>query len=155
MSQRARNIVILAVVAAAIVVGFVVASPGDDDEPAATQTQATETTDATQTTDGTTETETETQTTPRPSRPRTPVVRVRDGQPVGGVRSIRVEKDDQVRFAVRSDVADHVHVHGYDIFKDVAPGKTVRFGFKADIEGVFEVELEDRGEQIVRLTVTP
>ena len=141
---------ILAVVAAAIVVGFVVASPGgDDDEPAPAETTTAETAPAE------TDTETETETEPRSARPRTPVVQVRDGKPVGGVRRIRVEKGDQVRFAVRSDVADHVHVHGYDISKDVAPGRAARFGFKADIEGVFEVELEDRAEKIVALTVEP
>ena len=147
---------ILAIVAAAIVVGFVVAAPGDDeDEPTPTQTTATQTETET-TTRTTTETETETETQPEPEpRPRPTVVVVRDGKPVGGVRRIRVEKDEQVRFSVRSDVADHVHVHGYDISKDVAPGQTARFGFKADIEGVFEVELEDRAEQIVRLTVEP
>lgn len=144
---------ILAVVAAAIVVGFVVASPGgDDEEPAAEQTTAAET-QAERT--GTETAGTETTPEPRPRRPRPPVVRIRDGKPVGGVRTIRVDKDEQVRFAVRSDVADHLHVHGYDIFKDVAPGQTVQFGFKADIEGVFEVELEDRREQIIRLTVEP
>ena len=140
---------ILAVVAAAIVVGFVVASPGGgDDQPAPAERTTAETAPA-ETAPAETETE------PRPARPRTPVVQVRDGKPVGGVRRIRVEKGDQVRFAVRSDVADHVHVHGYDIFKDVAPGRTVRFGFKAEIEGVFEVELEDRAEKIVALTVEP
>ena len=141
---------ILAVVAAAIVVGFVVASPGggDDDEPAPAQTAATETQpQATETQTTTTET--------APSRPQPPLVRIRGGKPVGGVAGISVDKGTQVRFRVRSDVADHVHVHGYDLFKELAPGRTVTFGFKADIEGVFEVELEDRGEQILRLTVQP
>ena len=139
---------VLAVVAAAIVVGFVVANPGSEDEPAPADTAATETTTET-------DTLTEPDAEPRPRRPRPPVVRIRDGKPVGGVRSIRASKGDQVRFSVRSDTADHVHVHGYDIFKDVAPGTTVRFGFRADIEGVFEVELEERAEQIIRLTVEP
>ena len=148
--------IVLAVVAAAIVVGFVVASPGgDDEEPAATQATTSEPAGST-VTDTTASETTATETTPKPKpRPRTPVIRIRDGKPAGGVQRIRVDKGDQVRFAVRSDVADHVHVHGYDIFKDVAPGATVRFGFKADIEGVFEVELEDRGEEILRLTVNP
>ena len=136
--------------AAAIVVGFVVASPGgDEDEPAPSPTTPAAPAGepaATATAD---------EPAPRPRRPRTPTVRIRGGKPVGGVRSIRVEKGEQVRFAVRSDVADHVHVHGYDIVKDAAPGQTVRFGFRADIEGVFEVELESRAEQIVRLTVEP
>ena len=34
-------------------------------------------------------------------------------------------------------------------------GGTVTFAFPATIEGIFEAELEDRGEQIVELTVNP
>jgi len=56
---------------------------------------------------------------------------------------------------VRSDVADHVHLHGYDIMRDVAPGMPARLPFKATITGRFEVELEDRGVPIADITVTP
>ena len=38
---------------------------------------------------------------------------------------------------------------------DVEPGKTVMFDFEADITGIFEIELEDRGEQIAQLRVDP
>jgi hypothetical protein len=60
-----------------------------------------------------------------------------------------------VRLLVRSDVADHVHLHGYDIFRDVAPGAPARLAFRATVPGRFEVELEDRGIQIAELQVTP
>jgi hypothetical protein len=43
---------------------------------------------------------------------------------------------------VASDSTDHVHVHGYDKFADVAPGKVGEVTFVANIPGVFEVELE-------------
>jgi hypothetical protein len=33
-----------------------------------------------------------------------------------------------------------VHLHGYDIEKEVAPGKPARFDFKATNEGAFEIE---------------
>jgi hypothetical protein len=56
---------------------------------------------------------------------------------------------------VRSSVADEVHVHGYDLMKDVEPGKTVTFSFPADITGIFEVELEGAGKQIAQLRVDP
>ena len=56
---------------------------------------------------------------------------------------------------VRSDVADEVHVHGYDLMADVAPGKPVRIEFTANLTGRFEIELEDRGKQIAQLTVLP
>ena len=62
---------------------------------------------------------------------------------------------DEVRFEVQSDIAEHVHVHGYDVIQDVEPGKPVVFAFPAEIEGVFEVELEDSATQIAELTVNP
>jgi len=46
-------------------------------------------------------------------------------------------------------------VHGYDIPKDVKAGGSVSFNFPADLEGVFEVELESRKEQIAELRVNP
>ena len=39
--------------------------------------------------------------------------------------------------------------------KDVAAGGSVSFDFPADIEGIFEAELEGREEQIAELRVNP
>ena len=61
----------------------------------------------------------------------------------GEVTKLRFEQGETVRFRVRVDVADHVHVHGYDLMKDVEPGKTITFSFPAEITGIFEIELED------------
>jgi heme/copper-type cytochrome/quinol oxidase subunit 2 len=80
---------------------------------------------------------------------------VRGGEPVGGVPELTYNAGDQIRFRVRSDITDEVHVHGYDISKDVEAGGTVAFSFPADIEGIFEVELEDRREEIAELRVEP
>lgn len=84
-----------------------------------------------------------------------PTIVIRDGEPVGGVRELEYDAGDQVRFRVRSDVADEVHVHGYDLSQDVAAGGEVSFDFTAEIEGIFEVELEQRVEQIAELRVNP
>ena len=91
----------------------------------------------------------------RPPSPPVANVRVRNGKPLGGVRELRFGKGQTVHFVVTSDVVDHVHVHGYDVMKDVTPGKPVRFRFRGDIDGRFEVELEDRGVPIAELTVSP
>lgn len=80
---------------------------------------------------------------------------VKNGKPVGGVQQLTYNEGEQVRFKVDSDVSDEVHVHGYDIMKDVEAGGSVSFDFPATIEGVFEAELEGRKEQIVELTVNP
>ena len=84
-----------------------------------------------------------------------PTVVVRGGEPVGGVAELEYDAGEEIRFEVRSDVADEVHVHGYDLMQDVPAGGTVSFDFPAEIEGIFEVELEGRGEQIAELTVNP
>jgi plastocyanin len=80
---------------------------------------------------------------------------VKGAKPVGGVKHITVNKGDRVRFTVQSDVADEIHVHGYDFMKDVPRGGKVGFDFPAKIDGEFEIELEKRGEQIADLTVNP
>lgn len=80
---------------------------------------------------------------------------IKHGKPVGGIANLVYSKGEEVRFKVDSDVSDEIHVHGYDIMKDVEAGGSVNFAFPANIEGVFEAELEDRKEQILELTVNP
>jgi hypothetical protein len=84
-----------------------------------------------------------------------PTIVVEGGQPVGGVQELEFTAGDQVRFEVDSDVAEEVHVHGYDVSQDVTPGKPIEFDFPADLEGVFEVELEESVVPIAELTVNP
>ncbi len=80
---------------------------------------------------------------------------VKNGKPVGGIRQLTYNEGEQILFTVDSDVSDEVHMHGYDIMKDVKAGGSVTFDFPATIEGVFEAELEGRKEQIIELTVNP
>jgi hypothetical protein len=80
---------------------------------------------------------------------------VRGGEVVGGLKRATIEQGKKVTIVVGSDVADHVHLHGYDRSADVAPGKQARLAFVASIPGRFEVELEDRGLQIADLEVRP
>jgi hypothetical protein len=84
-----------------------------------------------------------------------PTIVVKNGKPVGGVQELEFERGDEVRFRVTSDVSDEVHLHGYDIAKEVQAGGSVSFDFPADIEGVFDAELEERKEQIIELRVNP
>ena len=55
-------------------------------------------------------------------------------------RKVEVATGDRVHLSVTSDHADEVHVHGYDIEKEVSAGGTVTMDFTADIPGQFEVE---------------
>ena len=114
----------------------------------------TDTTTTTTTTTQTTTTETTTTTTP-PEGPTVVRIRVVGGAPQGGIVRRTVDQGDRVVIVVTSDVADHVHLHGYDIMRDVAPGRPARIPFRATVPGRFEVELEDRSLQIADLTVRP
>jgi len=82
-------------------------------------------------------------------------VRVVNAKPEGGVKKLEFKKGDQVNFKVVSDTADEIHVHGYDLMKDVEKGGSVSFSFKGSIDGRFVVELEDHKQQIAELDVTP
>jgi hypothetical protein len=140
----------LLIVAAAIVVAaglFFLLRPGDDDG-AATATTTTSTQPTTNTT-------TERPPTPAPPPPARVEITVRDGRPVGGVRRVTVAKGRRVILIVDSDVADHVHLHGYDVMRDVAPGMPARLAFRATIVGTVEVELEDGGVPLARVTTQP
>ena len=118
----------------------------NDSESASTDTTTTETT-TTATTTTTTTTEVE-----KPTEVKVVVV---DGAPQGGIVRATVNKDDQVVLVVTSDVADEIHLHGYDKAKDIAAGGTIRIPFKAAIPGRFEAELEGRGVQIAEISVEP
>jgi hypothetical protein len=84
-----------------------------------------------------------------------PTIVVRDGEPVGGIAQLEYDAGDEIRFEVQSDSAEEIHVHGYDLMEDVPAGGTASFDFPAEIEGIFEVELEGLGEQIAELRVNP
>ena len=105
------------------------------------------------TTDSTT-TETETTTT-EVATPTVVSIVIVDGVPKDGIVRQSVTKGDRVVLVVKSDVADEIHVHGYDLMRDVAAGGTARLPFTATLPGVFEVELEGHGVQIAELTVNP
>jgi hypothetical protein len=77
------------------------------------------------------------------------------GKPQGGVKTYKVKKGGHVHFVVKSDVADEVHVHGYNFHKDVAKGGTVTFDFPAKIDGGFIAELENAHQTLINLQVEP
>jgi hypothetical protein len=79
-----------------------------------------------------------------------------EGHPVGGIQNLVYQKGDQIHFKVEVPFEEEVHLHGYDIPKEVPKGGgTVTYDLPATLEGVFEAELEDRKEQIIQLTVEP
>jgi hypothetical protein len=141
-----RNLLIGAAALAVAVALFLVLRPDDADEEPLT------------TTVGSTDTTTTVSVPPPPPGPPPPAnvrITIRNGLPVGGVRRVTVSQGRRVVLNVMSDVADHVHLHGYDLMRDVGPGQPARLAFRATIVGTVEAELEDRGVQIASITATP
>ena len=81
---------------------------------------------------------------------------MRGGKPVGGIKKITISKGDRARIEVTSpDTTDEIHLHGYDLKRDLKAGGSVRFSFVASTDGIYEIELEGAGVQIASLVVEP
>ena len=125
---------------------------GDSTNDAVTTTETTATAPTT-TTDTTATTET-TATTPA-SEAKVITVNVVKGVPKGGIQRPTVDKGDRVVLVVRTDSGEAVHLHGYNIEKDVVPGQAVRMPFTANIAGRFEVELHPTDALLAVVEVKP
>jgi hypothetical protein len=73
----------------------------------------------------------------------------------GEEKELEFTEGETVRFRARSDVQEEIHVHGYDLYVDLPPRKTVNVAFEATITGIFEIELHGTGELIAQLKVEP
>lgn len=71
------------------------------------------------------------------------------------LQEIDVTEGDTVHLRVKAAGDDEVHIHGYDIEREIAAGQTVPITFKATISGIFEIEFHSNDEQIGRLRVDP
>jgi hypothetical protein len=148
--RRQVLVTLLVLAGAALLAGLYFAfRPASETTPPPAPTGATTTEETT-----TAETTTEEVTTAAPEVA-TLRVTVRNARPAGGIQDLTVRKGERVRVRVTSDVSDHVHVHGYDLMRDVAPGAPATIEFRATLTGRFEIELEDRGTPIAELEVRP
>ena len=80
-------------------------------------------------------------------------VQVSGGQVSGDTGRVPVAADEHVTLVITSDVADEVHVHGYDLEAELSPGQPTELVFDATIPGVFEVELHEARTQLLSLQV--
>ena len=84
------------------------------------------------------------------------IVVSKQGEPVGGIADLTCKKGDRIHFKVKVPFEEEVHLHGYDVAKEVPKGGgTVTYNLPAEIEGEFEAELEGRKEQSIDLKVEP
>jgi hypothetical protein len=159
-----QRIAILVVAVIVLVGGFFLARGSDDGDSDQTSTPAeTVQNDGTETSEGTggaeapatTET-TPAETTERPPAPRVESIRIRDGQPASGeARTLEYESGDTVRLRFSSNQASEVHIHGYDRYVNVPAGGSQTTRFKANAEGIFEVEDHATGALLAKLEVAP
>jgi hypothetical protein len=136
-----RKVALIAAGLGLIVSLYFALSPGGDDEATPTTTAAQTTTAAT---------------TTAPAEPQ--VVRISvsvPGDKAPTVKHFTIQQGRQVVFVVESELADEVHLHGYDLSADVAPGEPATIRFKATAPGLFEAELESRSLPIAEIEVRP
>jgi hypothetical protein len=153
-----RKVALIAASLGLLVSLFFALRPDEDEDAAPTTTVATTTAPATTETEppATTETEPPPPTTTAPPPDATVTIRIAvpsDTAPT--VRKFSIRRGRDVVIVVRTELTDHVHLHGYDLMADVAPGQPGRIEFTADAAGIFEIELEDRGLPIAELEVRP
>jgi hypothetical protein len=146
MNPMLRKVALIAASLGLLVSLFVALRGSDDENDAAPPATAPTTTAAADPPPATTE---------APPARVTIRLRVVGGQPAGGIRRAKVKQGRQVAIVTTADVSDHIHLHGYDLMADVAPGSPARIAFTADVPGRFEIELEDRGVLLADLSVTP
>ena len=145
---RGHRIVALALAALVAVVAFVALRPEDEDSKTADR----------RATAGTARTTGADKPSQRPGAKAAPAystIRLRGGEPVGEPQEISLEQGEMARIEVRSDQPGEVHIHGYDKYLDLKADKPARTRFKADLEGIFEIENHDTAAQIAELRVNP
>ncbi|MDQ3630632.1 MAG: hypothetical protein M3417_05020 [Actinomycetota bacterium] len=143
--SRTQRFGLFAVAAIVLIVAFLALRPEDAVTPtAATNTTSPPTTPAPSASGSTTSAD-----PPAPEPSPGPLLEA------GDIERLRVTKGERVRFRVRSKDTDELHVHGYEVKRELAAGEIVPVSFEAAIDGVFEIELEGAGEQIASLRVDP
>lgn len=89
-------------------------------------------------------------------------VRVGSSGPADGVADIKANAGDRIVITVTSTgFAGEVHLHGFDVHRDVSPGRPAVFDLspkrtaQPEGQGSFEMELEATATLIARLRVSP
>lgn len=153
MSPEFRKVALIAASLGLLVSLFFALRPDDDGDRAAPPA-ATATTEAATTTEPGTTAEPPATTAAPPDATVTIRIAVPSDR-APQVKRYSVRRGQRVELVVRTELTDHVHLHGYDLTADVGPGVSGVIEFTADAPGRFEIELEERGLHIAELEVRP
>jgi len=69
--------------------------------------------------------------------------------------TITVNQNDHVALTFKVDRDEEIHIHLYDLKREIKGGASATFQFKADKSGNFEIEIENPSRTIGRLVVNP
>jgi hypothetical protein len=133
--SRGQRIVLLVGAVVIAVAAFVIAKPGSNDSKNKTSTQA--------------------QKPGKPAGPKTFRMTLKGHNPVGGRQTIKLTKGDRALLVVTSDGKDTVHLHGWNIEREVTPAKPGRFAFTAKNEGAYELESHTTEQKLATIQVQP
>lgn len=154
-----QRIVILIVAVVVLAGGFILASGSGDDGESDNASQTTQPAPAS-TVGETAPNEPENpaatapETTEQPP-PRVETVRIKGKKPVGEPKTLEFDSGETIRLRFTSDTTEEVHIHGYDKYVDVPAGGSKTTRFKANAEGIFEIEAHSTGELLAKLQVSP
>jgi hypothetical protein len=70
-------------------------------------------------------------------------------------KEVSVQQGDRVTMSIRSDSRIELHIHGYDLEREVEPGETTDLSFEADLTGRFPMEDHETGSELGVLVVEP
>jgi hypothetical protein len=93
---------------------------------------------------------------------RTFAFEVANGKAVGGPKDVSVTQDDHLTVTLKTDIPAELHVHGYELSRDIKAGGEGSIAFTADATGEFEIEAhhlvhgeEGPGISLATLSVNP
>ena len=77
------------------------------------------------------------------------------GPAASGKSVIQVHRGEQVVLRFKSNTADELHLHGYDLYARITPQETAVLEFSANRTGRFTMELHQAQSELGALEVYP